>query len=67
MKASVLRTKSGEELKRELIDLSRQAFDLRMRHGSGQPARSSEMKALRRNVARVKTVINERRQQGKDT
>lgn len=67
MKASVLRTKTSEELKRVLIDLSRQAFNLRMQHGSGQPARSSEMKALRRNVARVKTVINERRQQGKYT
>ena len=67
MKAGVLRTKTGEELKRELIDLSRQAFNLRMQQGSGQPARSSEMKALRRNVARVKTVINERRRQGKDT
>ena len=67
MKASVLRTKTDEELKRELIDLSRQAFNLRMQHGSGQPARPNEMRALRRDVARVKTVINERRRQGKDT
>ena len=67
MKASVLRTRTYEELRRELIDLSRQAFNLRMQYGSGQPARPSEMRVLRRNAARIKTVINERRQQGKDT
>ena len=67
MKASVFRSRTGEELKRELLDLLRQAFNLRMQYGSGQLARPSEMRALRRDVARIKTVMSERRRRGKDT
>ena len=61
MKASELRSKTDEELKGELLALSRRSFNLRMQHGTGQLARPSEMKSLRRDVARVKTVFNERR------
>ena len=61
MKAHELRTKSDEELQSEVLSLARKRFNLRMQHGTGQLARPSEMKALRRDLARVKTVINERR------
>ena len=61
MKARDLRAKSDEELAKELEELSREAFNLRMQQGTGQLARPSQFKAVRRDIARVKTIINERR------
>lgn len=61
MKAHELRTKSDEELEAEVLSLARKRFNLRMQQGTGQLSRPSEMKVLRRDLARVKTVINERR------
>lgn len=61
MKAHELRTKSDEELQNEVLSLARKRFNLRMQQGTGQLSRPSEMKVLRRDLARVKTVINERR------
>ena len=62
MKASDLRDKTDEELGKELLDLNREAFNLRMQQGSGQLSRPSQVKAVRRDIARVKTVLNQRRQ-----
>ena len=61
MKAHELRTKSDEELQSEVLSLARKRFNLRMQQGTGQLSRPSEMRVLRRDLARVKTVINERR------
>ena len=61
MKASNLRARSDEELEGELLELSREAFSLRMQKGTGQLSRPSQPGAVRRNIARVKTVLNERR------
>ncbi len=61
MKARDLRAKSDEELAKELDELSREGFNLRMQQGTGQLARPSQFKAVRRDIARVKTIINERR------
>ena len=61
MRAHELRAKTDEELQAEVLALARRSFNLRMQHGTGQLSRPSEMKALRRDMARVKTVINERR------
>ncbi len=61
MKAHELRAKSDEELQSEVLSLARKRFNLRMQQGTGQLSRPSEMKVLRRDLARVKTVINERR------
>ena len=61
MKAHGLRTKSDEELEAEILSLARKRFNLRMQQGTGQLSRPSEMRVLRRDLARVKTVINERR------
>ena len=61
MKADELRTKSDEELEAEVLSLARRRFNLRMQQGTGQLSRPSEMQVLRRDLARVKTVINERR------
>ena len=60
MKANELRTKTDEELNKELLELSREAFNLRMQAGSGQLGRFSQIKEVRRDIARVKTIINER-------
>jgi len=64
MNASELRQKSDEELAKELLDLRREAFNLRMQLGSGQLSRFSQVRAVRRDIARVKTVMNERRRSG---
>ncbi len=61
MKAQELRAKSDEELAKELDELSREAFNLRMQQGTGQLSRPSQFKAVRRDIARVMTIINERR------
>ena len=61
MKARELRAKSNEELQAELMELRREAFNLRIQKGIGQMSRSSQIRSVRRNVARLKTVLNERR------
>lgn len=61
MKAADLRSKSDPDLEKELLDLSREAFNLRMQKGTGQLSRSSQIKAVRRDIARIKTIQNERR------
>ncbi len=60
MKASELREKSVEELKQELLNLTREKFNLRMQKGTGQLARPHQLKAVRRNIARIKTILNEK-------
>ena len=60
MKANELRSKTDEELGTELLELSREAFNLRMQVGSGQLGRFSQIKVVRRDIARIRTVMNER-------
>lgn len=57
MKAQDLRQKSVEELKAELIGLLREQFNLRMQHATGQLTQTNQLKLVRRNIARVKTII----------
>jgi len=64
MKASELRDKSQAELGESLRDLLKEQFNLRMQRGTGQFSRPHLMKDVRRNIARVKTVMNEKRQAG---
>ena len=61
MKAADIRSKSDPDLDKELLELSREAFNLRMQKGTGQLGRSSQIKAVRRDIARIKTIQNERR------
>lgn len=61
MKAADLRSKNDSDLEKELLELSREAFNLRMQKGTGQLGRSSQIKVVRRDIARIKTVQNERR------
>ena len=60
MKANELRDKSVEDLNKELLSLAREQFNLRMQRGSGQLARPHQMKVVRRNIARVKTILKEK-------
>ncbi|AGA91556.1 ribosomal protein L29 [Thioflavicoccus mobilis 8321] len=59
MKASELRKRSADELQQQLLELLKEQFNLRMQQGTGQLSRPSQMKAVRRDIARVKTVMNE--------
>ena len=61
MNAPELRVKSNDELRKELIDLNREAFNLRMQKGIGQLSRPGRIKSLRRDIARIKTVLSERK------
>jgi large subunit ribosomal protein L29 len=60
MKANELREKSGDELQEALKELLKEQFNLRMQQGTGQLSRPSQMKAVRRDIARVKTVMHEK-------
>ena len=58
-KATELRAKSAEDLNNELVDLRKEEFSLRMQRGTGQLANTARFKEIRRQVARIKTVLNE--------
>jgi len=64
MKASELRQKTTEELSTELLDSLKEQFVFRMQRATGQLTRPSEMKKVRRKIARIKTVINEMQSTG---
>ncbi len=59
MIASELRQKTKEELNTLLLELSREQFNLRMQKGSGQLTKSDQVKKVRRDIARVHTILNE--------
>jgi large subunit ribosomal protein L29 len=59
MKASELRQKSRDELSALLIDLARESFALKMQKGTGQLTKTAQVKKVRRDVARVQTILNE--------
>lgn len=59
MKAADLRKKKNEELNKQLLDLRREQFNLRMQKGSGQLGKPSEARRVRREIARIKTVMAE--------
>jgi large subunit ribosomal protein L29 len=60
MKTTELRDKSGEELQKELMDLLKAQFGLRMQLATQQMSNTSQMKKVRRDIARVRTVLNEK-------
>ncbi len=64
MNASELREKKVSELSEELDELLREQFNLRMQKGVGQAPRPDRIRKVRRDIARVKTVINEKRATG---
>ena len=59
MKAKELRAKSSGDLREELLKLRREQFNLRMAQATGQAVKADQVGKVRRNVARVKTVLGE--------
>lgn len=57
MKASELKSKSASELMDELVSLRREQFNLRMQQATGQMTRPDQYRKVRKNIARVKTVL----------
>ncbi|KPK57011.1 MAG: 50S ribosomal protein L29 [Gammaproteobacteria bacterium] len=59
MKASELRNMSAGDLREELLKLRREQFNLRMQRATGQMARPDQFGKVRKDIARVKTVLKE--------
>jgi len=64
MKVSELRQKSVSELGEELTSLYREQFNLRMQQGGGQTARPDQFGKVRKSIARLKTILNEKKRAG---
>ncbi len=60
MNASELRDKTPDQLREELESLKKEAFNLRFQAATGQLENTAQMKSVRRNAARVKTILNEK-------
>jgi large subunit ribosomal protein L29 len=60
MKASELRAKNGDDLKKELHDLLKAQFGLRMQQATQQLANTSQIRKVRRDIARARTIIREK-------
>jgi large subunit ribosomal protein L29 len=59
MKVSELRQKSKDELGTMLLEFSREQFNLKMQKGTGQLSKPDQVKKVRRDVARIHTILNE--------
>jgi large subunit ribosomal protein L29 len=57
-----LRVRTVDELQKEILDLFREQFKLRMQKGTEQLVRNSELRRVRRDIARVKTILAEKQQ-----
>ncbi len=60
MKAEDVRAKSDDELKEQLLDLRKEAFNLRFQAVSGQLENTARVREVRHDLARIKTILNER-------
>jgi large subunit ribosomal protein L29 len=61
MKAEDVRAKSEDELKEQLLDLRKEAFNLRFQTASGQLENTARVRQVRRDIGRIKTILNESR------
>ncbi len=60
MKASELRTRSAADLQQEVLSLTKAQFGLRMQVATQQMTNTSELRKVRRDIARVKTILKEK-------
>jgi large subunit ribosomal protein L29 len=60
MKPADVRAKSEDELKEQLVNLRKEAFNLRFQAASGQMENTARVRQVRRDIARIKTVLGER-------
>ncbi len=63
MKASELKQKSVDELQQELLAMTRAQFGLRMQVATQQMTKTSEMRKVRRDISRIKTVMKQKETQ----
>ena len=63
MKASDIRSRTDDELSEEVDTLSKEIFNLRFQRASGQLENTARVREVRRNIARIKTILGERRRQ----
>ncbi|GAP66091.1 LSU ribosomal protein L29P [Mizugakiibacter sediminis] len=61
METKELRSKSAAELNEHLLELRREQFNLRMQKGSGQLTQVHQLRRVRREIARTKTVLGEKK------
>lgn len=57
MNVAELKKKTPDELQSLLVDLNREKFNLRMQQGTGQLSKPTQMKVVRRQIARIKTIL----------
>ncbi|PRY93488.1 LSU ribosomal protein L29P [Hasllibacter halocynthiae] len=60
MDAKELREQTPDQLRAKLVDLKKEAFNLRFQQATSQLENTARMRAVRRDVARVKTILNEK-------
>jgi large subunit ribosomal protein L29 len=60
MDANELRNNTPDQLKDQLVTLKKEAFNLRFQQATGQLASTARMREVRRDVARVKTILNQK-------
>ncbi|KCZ87105.1 50S ribosomal protein L29 [Hyphomonas johnsonii] len=65
MKTSDVRNKSADQLKDELVKLKKEQFNLRFQAATGQLEKTARAKEVRRDIARVKTILREQALAGK--
>jgi large subunit ribosomal protein L29 len=63
MKAGALRNKSEQDLEKELLELRKEQFSLRVQAATGQASGNHQNRRVRQNIARIKTVLNEKKRQ----
>jgi large subunit ribosomal protein L29 len=61
VKAEDIRVKTVDELKDQLNDLSKEAFNLRFQAASGQLENTARVRQVRRNLAQIKTILYEKK------
>jgi large subunit ribosomal protein L29 len=59
-KASDVRAKTADELKTDLVSLKKEQFNLRFQRANGQLENTARVRVIRRDIARIRTVLNER-------
>lgn len=62
--ATDIRAKSDDELNDRLVELKKEQFNLRFQKASGQLENTARVSAVRKEIAQVKTILNERRATG---
>jgi large subunit ribosomal protein L29 len=65
MDANEIRKKTDKQLRDEVVALRKEQFNLRMQHAAGQMPRGHQIRNVRKDIARLKTVLSERVKAGK--